>query len=110
MHTYIWSIGNNHTMDAGREGVISTRKIAAEMGCKTIGAGLNEVEDSKPVYLGEVGGIGMFCVSYMNACIPATASEPGLFLRRRGKRRETRQKVLQMHLEGKNILCYTYVD
>ena len=38
----IWSIGNNHTMDAGTEGVISTRKIARDMGCQTIGAGMNE--------------------------------------------------------------------
>ena len=75
----IWSIGNNHTMDAGREGVISTRKIASEMGCMTIGAGLNEVEASEPIYLDEAGGIGMFCVSYMAECIPATATEPGIF-------------------------------
>ena len=79
MHADIWSIGNNHTMDAGKEGVISTRKIAAELGCRTIGAGLNEVEASEPVYLDEAGGIGMFCVSYMNECIPATATEPGIF-------------------------------
>ena len=75
----IWSIGNNHTMDAGREGVISTRSLAASMGCRTIGAGLNEVEASEPVYLPEAGGIGMFCVSYMAECIPATATEPGIF-------------------------------
>jgi len=79
IHADIWSIGNNHTMDAGREGVISTRKIAAELGCRTIGAGLNETESSQPVYLDEAGGIGMFCVSYMNECIPATATEPGIF-------------------------------
>ena len=75
----IWSIGNNHTMDAGREGIISTRKIASEMGCMTFGAGLNEVEASEPVYLEEAGGIGMFGVSYMAECIPATATEPGIF-------------------------------
>ncbi len=75
----IWSIGNNHTMDAGREGVISTRKIAAEQGCMTFGAGLNEVEASEPVYLDEAGGIGMFGVSYMAECIPATATEAGIF-------------------------------
>ena len=75
----IWSIGNNHTMDAGPEGVISTRKIARDMGCQTIGAGMNQAEASKPVYLEEAGGIGMFCVSYMNECIPATATEPGIF-------------------------------
>ena len=27
----IWSIGNNHTMDAGREGVLSTKRIASEL-------------------------------------------------------------------------------
>jgi len=75
----IWSIGNNHTMDAGRDGVVSTRKIAADLGCMTIGAGLNEVEASEPVYLDEAGGIGMFGVSYMAECIPATATEPGIF-------------------------------
>jgi len=75
----IWSIGNNHTMDAGAEGIVSTRKIAADMGCRTFGAGLNEVEASEPVYLEEAGGIGMFGVSYMAECIPATATEPGIF-------------------------------
>ena len=79
IHADIWSIGNNHTMDAGREGVISTKKIAADMGCMTFGAGLNEVEASEPVYLDEAGGIGMFGVSYMAECIPATATEPGIF-------------------------------
>ena len=75
----IWCIGNNHTMDAGREGVISTRALAAEKGCRTIGAGLNEVEASQPIYLEEAGGIGMFGVAYMAECIPATATEPGIF-------------------------------
>ena len=75
----IWSIGNNHTMDAGKDGVISTRRIAAELGCRTIGAGLDLNEASQPVYLDEAGGIGMFCVSYMSERTPATAVEPGFF-------------------------------
>ena len=75
----IWSIGNNHTMDAGRDGVISTRKIASQLGCRTFGAGLNVVEASEPVYLQEAGGIGMFGVSYMAECIPATATQAGIF-------------------------------
>lgn len=75
----IWSIGNNHTMDAGREGLISTRAIAEQMGCRTFGAGLNEIEASEPVYLEESGGIGIFGVSYLSECIPATATEPGVF-------------------------------
>ena len=79
MHADIWSIGNNHTMDAGAEGIVSTKKIAADLGCMTFGAGLNETEASEPVYLEEAGGIGMFGVSYMAECIPATATEPGIF-------------------------------
>ena len=75
----LWAIGNNHSMDAGAEGVISTRKIAEELGCLAFGAGLNEVEASEPIYLDEAGGIGMFGVSYMAECIPATATEPGIF-------------------------------
>lgn len=79
MHADIWCVGNNHTMDAGKAGVVSTRKIAKELGCLTIGAGLNEQEASEPIYLDEAGGIGMFGVAYMAECIPATATEPGIF-------------------------------
>lgn len=79
IHADIWNISNNHIMDAGREGLISTKDIAASMNCRTIGAGLNEVEASEPVYLDEAGGIGLFGVAYMKECIPATATEPGVF-------------------------------
>ena len=75
----VWNISNNHIMDAGLEGLVSTRKIAAEMGCQTIGAGVNEVEASEPVYFEEAGGIGMFGVAYMKECIPAGKDEPGVF-------------------------------
>ena len=75
----IWSIGNNHTMDAGREGVMSTRKIAKELGCMAFGGGLTINEASEPVYLDEAGGVGMFGVSYMAECIPATDTQPGIF-------------------------------
>ena len=66
-------------MDAGREGVVSTRAVAREKGALTVGAGLNEIEASEPIYLDEAGGIGMFGVAYMAECIPATATEPGIF-------------------------------
>ncbi len=75
----IWCIGNNHTMDAGREGVVSTRAIAAGLGCRTLGAGLNLREASEPVYLDEAGGIGIFGVAYMAECVPATETAPGIF-------------------------------
>ena len=79
MHADLWSIGNNHTMDAGGEGVASTQKIAKELGCQTFGGGMNIAEASQPVYLDEAGGIGMLCLAYMNGCHPATESEPGIF-------------------------------
>ena len=79
MNADIWSIGNNHTMDAGEEGVASTKKIAAELGCKAFGAGLNIDEASAPIYLDEAGGIGMIGVSYMAECIPATETSAGIF-------------------------------
>lgn len=75
----VWNISNNHIMDAGLEGLVSTRKIASEMGCRTIGAGVNEREASEPVYFEEAGGIGMFGVAYMKECIPAGKEEPGVF-------------------------------
>ncbi len=79
IHADIWCIGNNHTMDAGVEGLLSTRALAAAHGCQTLGAGRNEVEASEPVYLPEAGGIGLFGVAYLSECIPATAAEPGIF-------------------------------
>lgn len=75
----IWSIGNNHTMDAGREGIISTKAHAKRSGAVTFGAGLNDKEASEPIYLDEAGGIGIFGVSYMAECIPATKTEAGVF-------------------------------
>ncbi len=75
----IWSIGNNHTMDAGREGIISTKEHAKKSGAMTFGAGLNDKEASEPIYLDEAGGIGVFGVSYMAECIPATKTDAGVF-------------------------------
>lgn len=79
MHADLWSIGNNHTMDAGQDGVVSTHKIAKEEGCIAFGGGLNIEEASRPVYLPEAGGIGMICLAYMNGCTPATETEAGIF-------------------------------
>ncbi|MBQ8562261.1 MAG: CapA family protein, partial [Firmicutes bacterium] len=55
----IWCIGNNHILDAGMEGLLSTRRLAEEMGYQTIGAGRNKEEASEPVYTNQAGGIGM---------------------------------------------------
>jgi len=79
MHADIWSIGNNHTMDAGEAGVVSTRKIAKEQNAQVFGGGQNIEEASQPVYLDGAGGIGIFGVAYMRECVPATETEPGVF-------------------------------
>ncbi len=75
----IWSIGNNHIMDASKEGLLSTIDIANQLGCKTIGAGINIDEASKVLYLDEAGGIGLICVAYQAECVPATKNSPGIF-------------------------------
>ena len=79
MRANIWSLGNNHTMDAGLDGILNSKRIAAEMGVKTVGAGLNLEEASAPVYLNEAGGIGLISLSYLVGCVPATETDPGTF-------------------------------
>lgn len=79
MQADLWSIGNNHTMDAGPEGVAGTQKIAKDLGCRVFGGGMNINEASAPIYLDEAGGIGLLCLAYMNGCHPATETEPGVF-------------------------------
>ena len=74
----IWSIGNNHIMDAGEAGVASTMQIAKEQGSGTFGAGRNLAEASQPLYIDEAGGIGIIGVSYMVGCVPATETTAGV--------------------------------
>lgn len=78
MKADIWSICNNHIMDAGNEGLISTADIAERNRCKIVGAGLNEYEASQPIFIyNQAGGIGILCVGYQNECIPATSHTAG---------------------------------
>lgn len=64
IHADIWSIGNNHITDAGKDGVVSTKAYAVKNGVRTIGAGIDSYDASEPVYLDEAGGIGLICTSY----------------------------------------------
>jgi poly-gamma-glutamate synthesis protein (capsule biosynthesis protein) len=66
-------------MDAGAAGIISTKKIAAAEGARTMGAGLNIDEAAAPIFIDEAGGIGMFVVAYQAECIPATETSAGIF-------------------------------
>ena len=75
----LWSIGNNHTMDAGAAGVINTHRIAKEQKVQAFGGGIDLNEASAPAYLPEAGGIGLIGVTYMNGSVAATDTEPGVF-------------------------------
>ena len=75
----IWNIANNHIMDAGIEGLINTISLANKSNYQTIGAGINDIEASKPIYINKASGIGVFAVAYMSECIPADKNNPGIF-------------------------------
>lgn len=76
----IWCIGNNHIMDAGEKGLVSTFQIAQSMDCQTIGAGLDPEQASRPAYLDGAGGIGILSLTYAAACCPpATDTQAGIF-------------------------------
>lgn len=77
MHADIWSICNNHIMDAGEEGMKATLAEAARAGAKTLGAGMNIGEASKPLMLSEAGGIGLIGVGYQRGCKPAGEDRAG---------------------------------
>lgn len=75
----VWNICNNHIMDAGPSGMADTLEVAAAMGAKTLGAGMNISEAVKPVIWDEAGGIGMIGVGYQRACRKAADDTPGCF-------------------------------
>ena len=75
----IWSICNNHIMDAGPEGLFSTMDAAYELGVSTVGAGKDYDEASKPLFIEEAGGIGIITVGYRRACREAGEDTPGCF-------------------------------
>ena len=75
----IWSLNNNHIMDAGAEGLKSTLDLASFYGVQTLGAGMDITGARKPVILNEAGGIGMICVGYERACRAAGDGIPGCY-------------------------------
>lgn len=77
MRADIWNICNNHIMDAGETGMLSTLREAKALGIQTIGAGMNIQDARKPVILEEAGGIGLFGVGYQRGCRPAGEDKPG---------------------------------
>lgn len=73
----VWSICNNHIMDAGPDGMADTLAEAKKSNALTLGAGMNITEASKPVVFDEAGGIGLIGVGYQRACRKADDNTPG---------------------------------
>lgn len=76
----IWNICNNHIMDAGEVGISETIRLAKFHKAKTLGAGMNLTEATRPVLLNEAGGIGLIGVGYRRGCKPAGENKAGCFL------------------------------
>ena len=95
MKTDIFCIANNHTMDAGKRGMEDTLALAKKLGCKTVGAGLDVVGASEPVYLSEAGGIGIIAVGYRPDCVTANEEKPGVFAWDEMERIEARIKEVK---------------
>ncbi len=74
----IWCLANNHAMDVGEIGLESTKSLAKSIGAKTVGAGKNISEASRPIYLEEAGGIGMIALGFSSECPAATKTQSGL--------------------------------
>ncbi len=75
----VWNICNNHIMDAGAAGMADTLSEAKRFNARTLGAGMNIDEASKPVIIPEAGGIGMIGVGYQRACRKAGDDTAGCF-------------------------------
>ncbi len=78
MGTDVWCLANNHAMDLGTAGLESTLLQAKAHGAKTVGAGLNIDEASRPVYFPEAGGIGILALGFANGCPAAEETKEGL--------------------------------
>lgn len=76
----IWTLANNHILDCGGDGLMDTVELARSLGRKTIGAGANKEEASKPVYIDEAGGIGIFSIVYDRQILRTEADKPSLIL------------------------------
>ena len=76
----IWTLANNHILDAKAPGLLDTLAVAKEYGCQTMGAGVNKADAAKPVYLDEAGGIGIFSVVYDISTLRTPEDEPGVLI------------------------------
>ena len=80
MHADIWSLVNNHIMDAGQFGLSQTLQQAKAAGVRTLGVGMDLAHARKPLILDEAGGIGLLGVGYRRGCKPAGEDFGGCLL------------------------------
>ena len=79
LNSKIWSLANNHILDAKAQGLLDTLEAANTYGCATIGAGATREDAAKPIYLEEAGGIGIFAVTFEMKSMVTEDDEPGVF-------------------------------
>jgi len=79
LNSKIWSLANNHILDAKAQGLLDTLDAAKTYGCQTIGAGATREEAAKPIYLEGAGGIGIFAVTFDMKSMQTPDDEPGVF-------------------------------
>lgn len=74
---HVLSLANNHVMDFGATGLERTRRLLAEHGIATVGAGANVVEARRPVVLERRGTRVGFLAYSIPFAGSATAERPG---------------------------------
>ena len=79
LNSKIWSLANNHILDAKAQGLLDTLEAANTYGCATIGAGATREDAAKPIYLEEAGGIGIFAVTFDESFAKATGVKADAF-------------------------------
>ena len=76
----VYSIANNHIMDWGIDGLLTTKRLLQSTGAHVIGAGMNQNDASKPVII-DCKGIKIGFLSYCKKGeFSATESLPGAAL------------------------------
>lgn len=79
VHGDIWCLANNHSMDSGKDGFLSTMEAARACGVQTIGIGKNAGEAKRPVVIEREGGIGIIALTYFRQN-RATEDTPGCLI------------------------------
>lgn len=60
----VWNLANNHALDFGEEGIITTLEVSSQNDCKAIGVGLRNIKQNDPLIITEGGGLGLLSVTY----------------------------------------------